>query len=329
MSVWNIFDSDAFSLHSMTAAINHLPYRPQVIAGLGIFEEEGIATTTALIEEYKGTLSLVPVVPRNGPGLPVSDERRKVIPFAVPHLPQRATIMADEVQGVREFGSESQAKTVESVRDARLAKMRAQLDYTIEAHRLAAIKGNFVDVNGAEISLYTTFDVGSQQTVDFALNVGTTKVRQKCMDVIAHIEDGLRGDAFTEVVALCGRDFWADLIEHPALKDTVQGWQAAQSLRADPRLEIEFGGIRFIRYRGTSLVSIANKEAFAFARGVPNLFITRFAPANYVETVNTIGLPYYSKSEPLPMNKGIALEAQSNPLNICTRPRAVVKLTTP
>ena len=38
-------------------------------------------------------------------------------------------------------------------------------------------------------------------------------------------------------------------------------------------------------------------------------------------------LPIYARAEPLPMDKGVRLEAQSNPLSICTRPRAVVKLT--
>jgi hypothetical protein len=46
-----------------------------------------------------------------------------------------------------------------------------------------------------------------------------------------------------------------------------------------------------------------------------------------VETVNTIGLPYYAKSKVLDFDKGFQLEAQSNALNICTRPRAIIKLT--
>jgi hypothetical protein len=46
-----------------------------------------------------------------------------------------------------------------------------------------------------------------------------------------------------------------------------------------------------------------------------------------METVNTIGLPYYAKQEELRMGKGIDLESQSNPISICTRPRAVIKLT--
>ena len=45
-----------------------------------------------------------------------------------------------------------------------------------------------------------------------------------------------------------------------------------------------------------------------------------------METVNTIGLPLYAKQELMRMNKGVELEAQSNPLNLCTKPRAVIKL---
>ncbi|WP_183133255.1 major capsid protein, partial [Pseudomonas syringae] len=42
---------------------------------------------------------------------------------------------------------------------------------------------------------------------------------------------------------------------------------------------------------------------------------------------NTQGIPYYSKLETLPFGKGVAGEAQSNPLHLCTRPRAQIRLT--
>jgi hypothetical protein len=45
-----------------------------------------------------------------------------------------------------------------------------------------------------------------------------------------------------------------------------------------------------------------------------------------METVNTLGIPYYSRSETLPFGKGVAGEAQSNPLHLCTRPRALIRL---
>lgn len=45
-----IFDDEAFSVATLTAAINEQPYLPGRISGLGLFQEEGIATLTVQIE---------------------------------------------------------------------------------------------------------------------------------------------------------------------------------------------------------------------------------------------------------------------------------------
>jgi hypothetical protein len=318
---------DAFSLTQLTAAINQLPYLPGQIAGLNLFSEQGISTTSALIESRNGVLSLVPVVPRNSPGTPVVADKRKAISFAIPHLPASGAVMADEIQGVRAFGSESEADTVDAVRDRHLARMRANMDLTMETHRLAAIKGSFYDASGATTSLFTTFGV-SQSTLGMVLLTATTEIEAKCLAIYEALETALDGSAFTGITVLCGSNFWSKLITHPTVKATYANTAMASALRRDPTLSFEFGGITWSRYRGNSIANIATDEAYAVPTGVQDLFVTRFAPANYVETVNTIGLPYYSKAELMQMGKGLSLEAQSNPLNICTRPAAVVKLTT-
>jgi surface antigen len=49
--------------------------------------------------------------------------------------------MADEVQGVREFGSESSVQSVQTIVNERLGDMAAKHDLTLENLRLGAIKG--------------------------------------------------------------------------------------------------------------------------------------------------------------------------------------------
>ena len=44
------------------------------------------------------------------------------------------------------------------------------------------------------------------------------------------------------------------------------------------------------------------------------------------ERVNTLGLPFYSSSKLLDHDKGVELEAQSNPAHLNTRPKASIKL---
>lgn len=322
----DVFNTDAFGLIQLTEAINNVPYTPGLLGQIGLFEEGSLSTLDAVIEEENGVIDLVPVAPRGSSGKPVHNDKRRVLSFRVPHLPEVGKIMADEVLGLRAFGTENTLKSVEAVRNERLAKMRRQIDYTIESHRVAALKGNYIDAAGNSVSLFTTFGV-SQQTVGMALTTGTTKVRQKALAIIEAVEDALGGLSFSGIRALCGKSFWAELIEHPAIKETYLNTAMAGAIRGDGRQSFEFGGIMWERYRGTSAVNIGDDDAFAAPEGVAGLFLTRFAPADYMETVNTLGLPYYAKAEPLPMNKGVSLEAQSNPLNICTRPRAVVKLT--
>lgn len=320
------FKADGFSLTSLTAALNNIPYTPTVIAESGLFTSAGIATLDATIESDGKTIGLVSVQPRNAPQQVVLADKRTVRTFKVPHLPERATIMADEVQGVRAFGSQDQAQSINTIRDMRLAKMRSQIDYTIEAHRLSAIMGNYYDAAGNQTSLFTEFGV-SQQTVSFALGTSTTAIKTKVALTIEAVESALDGLAYSGIDIYCGASFWKDLISHANVEKFYMNWQAANSLNRDPRLPFSFMGVNFIRYRGTAAVKIPDAEAYAVPTGVTDLFITRFAPANYVETVNTIGLPFYGKVEPLEMNKGVAIEAQSNPLNLCTRPSSVIKLT--
>jgi hypothetical protein len=89
----------------------------------------------------------------------------------------------------------------------------------------------------------------------------------------------------------------------------------------------EFGGITWENYRGYvgSQAFIDPDKCYLFPLGVPNLFKTFFGPADYIETVNRQGQRMYAKQYPMPNDKGIFMEVQTNPLNVCTRPNALLK----
>src|SRR5690606_1874259 len=156
----NLFESDAFSLMSLTAAINEAPHKPGLLGALGLFEEEGISTTHFDVEVEKSTFMLVPAQPRGAPGQPKGGNARSLIAFRTTHLPQRSTILADSVQNVRAFGSENELEGIETVRNQRLAKMRGDLDVTMEWQRIGALKGQILDADGSTLlDLFTTFGV--------------------------------------------------------------------------------------------------------------------------------------------------------------------------
>lgn len=322
------FDSDIFSLQSLTAAINEVPYQPRRIGEMGLFDEEGIMTTSVVVEKQGHQLGLVPAKERGAPGQVVGGDKRTGITFSAVHLPTVATIMADEVQNVRSFGSEDQAQALQTVVNARLAKMAQRLEVTAEFHRIGAIRGQLLDADASTVllNLYTAFDV-SQETVNFVLDTATTKVQEKCLDVLEKIETGLGDLAFTGVTVFCGSSFWRKLIGHAKIEEAYK-YQQSERLRADGREAFSFGGMTFERYRGGvgGTPFVPATKAYAVPMGASDLFITRYAPANYADTVNTIGLPMYASTDELGHNKGVELEGQSNPIHLCTRPQAVIEL---
>ena len=324
-----LFQDDAFSLSSLSAAINEQPYVPGRIGTLGLFEEDGITTTTIQIERDGDTLSLVAAGERGSPAAVVGGSKRKMIPFNTVHLPQRAVIKADEIQNLRAFGSETELEALQTVVNRRLAKMRRQLDATHEFHRIGAIKGAVLDADGKTVLIDLLQYFGIEQTViPFELGKADTEIRVKCVEVQDAIEDALGATTYTGVRVLCGRSFWNKLIVAKTVKETYLATAMAASLRGDARAAFDFGGCTFERYRGRvgDVGYVADDEAHAIPEGVPDLFITRFAPADYVEAVNTTGIPYYAKQELMDFGKGVEIEAQSNPIHLCTRPKALVKL---
>ena len=327
----DIFSNDAFSVQSLTKAINDVPHQPTRIGELGWFTEEGITTTNLSIEKQGTTLSLVSAAERGAPGKPVTSDKRTLIPIRTVHLPQRGSVIADEVQNLRAFGSETELESVQTLVNKKLGKMRRNIDVTLEWQRIGAMKGIVYDADGTTelLNLWNAFGV-SQQTKNMVLGTDATKVKLKTMEAKRLVEDALGGLMYRSLRAMCSEAFFDRLVNHPAVERAYESWQNGDFLRTDQRDTggFYFAGVFWEEYRGnvSGQDFIEDGVAYLVPEGVPDLFTTNFAPADYMETVNTNGLPYYAKQEAMGFNKGVELEAQSNPISINTRPRSVVKL---
>lgn len=334
MEMVDIFNQDAFGVVSLTAAINKIPHKPGQVGSLGIFEERGVATTSVAIEEKDGVLYLVPNTKRGAPAKQNETSRRKARSLVIPHLPAEDRITADEVQGVRAFGTTDQLQSVQQVVNERMLTMSNSLDVTIEHLMLGAIKGTILDSDGSTViyNLFTEFGVSQAAEVDFDLdnaNPADGVLRKTCAGVLRTISTNLGNATIRGAHAFCGSTFFDQLVAHPEVRETYLNQAQAAELRGGYYGErVTFGGITFEEYRGSigGTDFIAATKCHIFPVGVPGLFKLYFGPADYVETVNTIGLPKYMKqAADTRFNKYVDLEAQSNPLPICTRPKALIK----
>jgi len=327
----DVFNSDAFSVISLTASVNKLPFVPAWIGQQGLFTFRSITTPTAVLEERNGKLYLIPTSARGTMSQMASGNDRKVRTFRVPHMQLNAAVMADDVSGIRAFGTEDQLESVNQVVNDKLETLRQSHEYTHEWHRLGAIKGVILDADGST-EIYDLFDEFglTQDEIEFDFTDADMDVKTQAIAVKRLVEDALGMAPYQYVQALVGDDFFDALVKHASVKGAYEAYQEGRFSMEDQRAGFEFPtGIRWHNYRGKvgSTPLVAADECHFYPVGVPELFLEICAPADFIEAVNTPGQLLYAKQERLRYDTGVELHTQSNVLEICTRPQCLVKGT--
>jgi hypothetical protein len=84
MPALDIFSGSAFSMVALTDAINKMPFVPGRIGQLGLFREQGVSTTSVMIEEREGSLTLVETTSRGAPAVQHVANKRKARSLTAP-----------------------------------------------------------------------------------------------------------------------------------------------------------------------------------------------------------------------------------------------------
>jgi hypothetical protein len=321
---------DGFSLVQLTEAINVLPNFYSRVSGLGLFPFKGTTQRTVAIEMKNGVLTLVPTTPWGGVPPKNTSGSRNVRTFNIPHTPLEDVVMAADVMGVRAFGSDNVLEAVSQKVNDKLQDMKNKMDQTMEFRKFFALKGQVLDSDLTVIENYFTAFGITEKVVYFDLDNSASDIREKSMEVVRHMEDNAYGEVFNGVHALVSAEFFDKLIKHPKIQAAYLGWaEAKNALGGDLRKGFTWGGITYEEYRATvdGQRFIDEDEGHAFPLGTSQMFANYGAPADFVETVNTIALPYYARQQNKDFNRGIDLHVQSNVLPMVTRPALLVRLS--
>lgn len=337
--MFDIFNQDAFSVTTMTDALREVKYVPSYISRMGLFSTASVDTLHVAIERQNdNSLIVVPSSPRGSHGATLGSVRRNLVNIQVPHYQINDALLADSVQGVRQFGQERQVEIFQSKIAERAARARQSFELTAERQRLALItQGKLLDADGTVLVDYYT-QMGEDQAAEIAFDLDAASpakgaLRGICQTIIQAMAETLDGLPFDGIAVLCGNNFWNSLMKHKEVYDLYLGWSGAVSLqnstigngRSGIWGEFEFAGIHFINYRGGQSVSLDTDKCYIMPFGVPDLFKSVYAPADYISTVNTMGEQLYAKSRVMDNDKGVALEFQSNVLHYVTRPRVLMR----
>lgn len=333
MLTMDVFKQDAFSAISLTEAVRRTQTIPGLIGSLNLFTPIRVRSRKVAVEQKAQTLRIIQSSEVGAPRTRRGQDKRSITDLRVRRIEESDTITAEELQGIRAFGSETELKQLMTEIAERQQNIVDDLSATVERQRLSCIDGILLDADDSVIyNYYTTF--GFNQPSEIAFNwAARTSVKQFiASNVIRPMVRAMGGMAppGMRIVALCGDDFF-DLMQENAeyrarylnnndasklLEDTV--WQA-----------VDAWGVTWINYRGTddnSAVAIGSTKVKFLPVGVRGLFQEAFAPAPTFDQVNTLGQEWYSRVLP-DMKRGefADIEMESHRLPICTRPETLLR----
>lgn len=333
MASMNIFKNSAFSVMSLTGAIDKMEYQPQTLGNMGLFEPIPTRTRTIFVDRRDGKLALIPTSADGAPPEDLDDDNRDAVPLKTTRLTKRFTLYAHELEGIRAFGSETELQAVQAEYLRRAARIRTDMELTHEYHRLGALQGLLLDADGTSV-IYNYFDqfgVTQPSVINFELDTETTNVRGKLKDMVRSMARG-SGGAFTPnttVHALAGDEFYDKLINHKTVRETFLNWSAAADLRRNSGQggafqSFTFGDVTFHNYRGTddnSTVAIPSNQAKFFPVGARDIFKVAWAPLETLDFVGTPGRETYMMNVPdRDRNMWTKGEIYSYPLYFCQDP---------
>lgn len=339
MANMSTFDDPAFSLATMTLAIEKMPTVPTFLGNLGIFGEgEGVDTEIVQIEQKGMTLSLIPTSQRGTEPPMAGNDKRSVRSFNIPRVAKSDQLFFREIANIRAFGTQTELETVAQKVLQKQKKLFMEHALTMEYHRLGAIQGILLDTDGSTIyNYFTEFNITPPTEIDFNLDAASPAegdLLDKCKAAKRAAIRAL-GNAYvpgvTRFMWLCGDTFYDQFTKHNDVRVTYKNWEAAAALRGSVGATFDtftFGEMEWHNYQGTddnSTVAIGTTKAKLIVLGVPGLYQRYTGCGEEEELVNTIGRPIYSQLVRDPKrNQWVQPEIFSYPLHMCTRPEVLL-----
>jgi hypothetical protein len=333
-----------FSWQSLTVALNKVAYRPGQVGRLGLFRPVPQVSVVANVEIRSNRLALIPEIPRGAPPTPDVGDLRALAEFRVPHFPARDLLMADAVQDVRAFGS-LEPESYPAALQQRIDSLGYRLDGTLEFLRLGATKGVIVTAidrdTGAplkSVSLFDAFGVSPQPPLDWPIVGAGASGEQSAWDgqptglinqLGRAMAEEVPGGMLQGVHGFAGANFFDAFSMHPERRAAYIGFPSAATVGPVRGNAVTFRDVTIEEYRGSfaGVPWVDPDTCYFVPREIPDLFVEVYSPADFIDTVNTLGMARYLRQEELDFRKGTQLEAQMNVLPLCTSPRALFTAT--
>lgn len=334
----NIFLGTAggFDLISLNATVDKVDYLPNYLSQY--FTKKPTTSTNFWIDRRSSTLELLPTRPLGSAPTERKQDQRDMVNLNSVSIAGSKKIDAVEVKDLRSFGTESDLETVMGLYDRYRQLVRADMEATLEYHRLGALQGRLYDTDGRLLfDYFTQFAAAEAAKINWNLTATTFDPRDaatKLKRLLLRKAKGLFGQNAT-IVMLCGDDWWDAFMANQKVRETYLNISNVESnvLRTNGAFE-EFNGyagLKLVNYRGTDdnqEIAIKSNEAFAFVAGTDSLVHAVTPSSEFIPFMGTMGREFYAMNlrDMSGRDAHVTYEEYSYPLMYNKRPEATQRI---
>jgi len=337
MEVLNILNpgNELFTKAVLSGFVNKQKFIPEYSAEWLDWNMEGVTLRQILIDYTEGGLALIPEAPIGSPGYTPDDDIRTAISVVVPHFPMKKTLLAVEFEGVRAEGTDL-LETVADKRNKVLMTLNRYNRAIWEVARMGAISGLVIGHNGqVRHNWFNTFKDSNGQplqqtvkTIDFT--AANTNLRSQLIDARDMSEDKLGDLSATGYVAICGKNRFKSITDHPSFEKMFERYNDGQYLRDNLgisgfQVASDITVVKYGRSKIGGISVIGDDDMFLCPRA-EGMYQMRFAPGTGMSDLGSTGLPEYVSSKQLDHDEGLELKGQTNPVAWVERLEAIVKI---
>ena len=320
-----------------TAAIEKVPFKPNLIGALGLFREQPVGSDAITFDVRENSLFVLEDHLRNTDGKnALNPQQYNIHTMAIPHYPVETTISRNRLAGVRGFGKDTE-QAIEGEVAKELVKHGEIHDVHYEYLRAMMVcQGVIATTYYGNISAATEFGVARPtRAIDFA---DTARLEAQIRAAQQTGKKGLtNGGRVQGWVILAGSQWFDRFVGHADVRAGFAS-MGESPLRnelgtvANGYSVFRYGNVDVIMYDdqftkkdGTVVTPLDPAKAVLLPRAV--LGSAFFGPVSKLSGVGSMGAKRFASSYRDPKDRYVEMESEQNTLVILEQLGSTVELT--
>lgn len=325
----------------VTGYVNKKKHIPELMDKWFKFNKQGVTNRNMIIERTEGKLGIVPEAALGSPGYVAERDDESATSIIIPHFPMKDALLPQQFAGIRETGTALE-KTVAGERNKVLDRLDRHNRLLWEIGRVGAMTGLLMGATKTgqivvRKNWYNTFRDKSDQplvqsTASINFAAGATNIRSTLVGVRNQSEDNLGDLTAVRYVAVCGKNRFGTITDHPKFEKAFERYNDGQALRDNLEIDgFQIGNdiyvVKYHRATVAGLTLIGDDDMYMVPVVDEGFFETRFAPGSGFSDLGSKGLPQYVSTKILDHDEGVEFKGQTNFASWCSRLESIVKVS--